>query len=98
MIDQFMPNGGTNVYGSVRDAVDMETSKGFMPNRIVVFTDEQDNYYDINKVAVFAPRGYVVNVGTYKKGVFYQSASKWVHISGWSDGVVKFITENEKKS
>ena len=98
LIDKFKPDGGTNVYGSTRDAVNMEKSKGFEPDRIVVFTDEQDNYYDVNNAAVFAPHGYIVNVGTYEKGVLYQTASKWVHISGWSDGVVKFITENEKKS
>lgn len=95
LIDQFTPNGGTNVYGSVRESVNVEIKKGFMPDRIVVFTDEQDNCYNINNVAVFAPHGYIVNVGTYEKGVLYQSASKWVHISGWSDGVVKFITEME---
>jgi hypothetical protein len=98
LTDMFKPGGCTNVYGSVKEAVTEEKSKGFEPARIVVFTDEQDNYYDMNNIAVFAPHGYIVNVGTYEKGVLYQTASKWVHISGWSDGVVKFITENEKKN
>lgn len=98
LIDQFNPRGGTNIYGSVKQAVEEQKRSGFVPDRIVVFTDEQDNYGQYNEVAVFAKHGYIVNVAGYQNGVFYQTASKWVHISGWSDGVVKFITENEKKA
>ena len=96
LIDRFRPHGGTNIYGSVKQAVNEQAKNGFIPDRIVIFTDEQDTYENYNNVAMFAKHGYVVNVAGYQNGVFYQQASKWVHISGWSDGVVKFIIENEK--
>ena len=97
LIEQFVPNGGTNIYGSLKQAVDEQVKKGFVPDRVVVFTDEQDNYGRYNGTAIFAKNGYIVNVGTDKNGVMYQEASRWVHISGWSEGVVKFITETEKE-
>ena len=97
LIEQFRPYGGTNIYGSVSQAVREQQHKGFTPDRIIVITDEQDNHGNVNNMAVFAKHGYVVDIGTDKNGVFYQKASKWVHVSGWSDGVIKFITELERK-
>jgi 60 kDa SS-A/Ro ribonucleoprotein len=37
--------------------------------------------------------GYMINVASTRNGVGY---GKWVHIDGWSDAVVRFITERER--
>lgn len=82
------------------------------PDRVIVVTDEQTNSDGTSSRCGWyawsdkpAPRlaklpkscnGYIINVGTYEKGVGYENASSYTHINGWSEGVIKFITEYEK--
>ena len=37
--------------------------------------------------------GYTINVASNRNGVGY---GKWLHVDGWSDAVVRFITEHER--
>jgi hypothetical protein len=57
-------------------------------DRIVVITDEQ------SQTAVGAPkgRGYIMNVASHEHGVGYGA---WTHVSGFSENLVRFITERE---
>lgn len=59
-------------------------------DRFVVITDEQSHD------EVPAPRGlgYMINVGAYDRGVGYDD---WLHIHGWSEAVVDYISLVEKE-
>ena len=61
---------------------------GMRPDRLIVITDEQSK----DKVPDPIGRGYMLNVGTDKNGVGY---GKWLHIDGFSEASVKYITEYE---
>jgi 60 kDa SS-A/Ro ribonucleoprotein len=57
--------------------------------RVIVVTDEQAH----DQVGgPFAPKGYLVNVGPYRKGV---GRGAWVRIDGWSEAILDFICEEE---
>lgn len=58
-------------------------------DRLIVITDEQ------SADAPPGPRGkgYVINVGSYQKGVGY---GPWMHIDGWSERVIDYIREVER--
>ena len=60
-------------------------------DRIVIITDEQT----ADKVPPPNPntKGYVINIATYEKGIGYD---EWIHINGWSEAVISYITEFEK--
>ena len=77
--------GGTHT-GS---AVEYMNNLGY--DRIIVFTDEQSH----QKIPRPLPGtlGYVVNVATYQYGIGY---GDWIHIDGFSEAVLSFITESEK--
>lgn len=103
---QRIAGGGTYVVDCTNDAIKayQKTHGGDFPSRVVVITDEQDNgyswnsYYNTNVPLMNLPKsckGYVVNVGTYENGVNYNDKS-WTRISGWSEGIVKYISEYEK--
>ena len=58
-------------------------------DRLIVITDEQSHD------AVPDPkagRAYMINVGSYRNGVDY---GRWTHIDGFSEAVIRFITEVE---
>ena len=58
-------------------------------DRLIVITDEQSHD------AVPDPkagRAYMINVGSYRNGVGY---GRWTHIDGFSEAVIRFITEVE---
>lgn len=87
---------------ALRDAIDKATTHGstylgkavatlnqIPHDRLIVITDEQSHDPVPNPVA----RGYMINVASNKNGVGY---GPWVHIDGWSEAVVRFITESEK--
>lgn len=38
-------------------------------------------------------RGHMINVASNRNGVGY---GRWLHVDGWSDAVVRFITEHER--
>jgi hypothetical protein len=63
---------------------------GELPHdRLIVITDEQS----ADRVSDPKGLGYMINVASYRHGVGY---GKWLHVDGWSDAVVRFITEHEQ--
>jgi len=58
-------------------------------DRLIVITDEQS----ADRVPEPKGRGYMINVASNRNGVGY---GKWLHVDGWSDAVVRFITERER--
>jgi hypothetical protein len=62
-------------------------------DRLIVITDEQ-TFDNCNKKDVDISRKYIINIGTYDKGVGYEN--NIVHISGLSDKVIDYIIEYEK--
>jgi hypothetical protein len=98
--------GGTYVIDCTNDAIKEDTKShgGEFPSRVIVITDEQDNRYssyrkyNTNEPLMNLPKsckGYVINVGTYENGVNYNDKC-WTRVSGWSEGIVKYISEYEK--
>lgn len=78
-------HGGTNLGGAVQ-TVNMT----IQPDRLIVITDEQSQTPVPNPTA---ERAYMVNVASYQNGVGY--GSKWTHIDGFSENVIRFIVETE---
>ena len=105
MINSILDNdgGATYVIRCTNEAIKKyrDSHDGNFPKRVIVITDEQDNLYDkgcYGTPLMNLPKsshGYIVNVGTYENGVNYNDKS-WTHISGWSEGIAKFISEYEK--
>lgn len=78
------PHGGTYL-GDALEHVNR------MPHdRLIVITDEQSHDRVQEPVAA---RSYMINVASNKNGVGY---GKWVHIDGFSEGVIRFIHEIER--
>ena len=59
-------------------------------DRIVIITDEQT----ADKVPPPNGKGYIINIANYEKGIGY---GEWIHINGWSEAVITYITELEKQ-
>jgi hypothetical protein len=57
-------------------------------DRLIVVTDE----HSADRVPEPKGLGYMINVASNRNGVGY---GKWLHVDGWSDAVVRFITEHE---
>ena len=68
------------------DAIRKVNSDGY--DRLVVITDEQSRSH----VGGPLKKGYMINVACYQNGVGY---GPWTHIDGWSENVVRYITEFE---
>src|SRR5499425_2259365 len=77
------PMGGTQLGAAVKKV------SGLPHDRLIVVTDEQSADH------VPEPQGlrYMINVASNRNGVGY---GKWLHVDGWSDAVVRFITERER--
>ena len=91
-------DGGTAIYSSTKTAFE-KVSRNTIVDRVVIITDEQDNYgHDYENVHTLANRGYIINIAPYQNGVMYQKNSRWVHVNGFSENVVRFISvlEDEK--
>ena len=58
--------------------------------RMFVITDEQS----MDRPPAPRGRGYIVNVGSSKNGVGYESG--WIHLDGWSEHVLKYANELER--
>jgi 60 kDa SS-A/Ro ribonucleoprotein len=80
------PHGGTNLGAAVA-----WINANVKADRIVVITDEQSHDAVPNPFA----KGYMINVASAKNGVGY---GKWVHLDGFSEGVLRFIHEVERES
>jgi hypothetical protein len=66
------------------------TAVGELPNdRLIVITDEQS----ADRVPNPKGLGYMITVASNRHGVGY---GKWLHADGWSDAVVRFMTEHER--
>lgn len=77
-------HGGTYLGGAV-------TAMNSMPHdRLVVITDEQSHDRVPDPVA---KRAYMINVASARNGIGY---GRWTHIDGFSEAVIRFITESER--
>ena len=102
-------SGGTSVIDCTNDAVRLykESHNGKYPARVIVVTDEQTNSDGTGRswrrgTTVKLDNlpsncnGYIINVGTYENGVGYNNSCNYVHINGWSENVLKYISAYEK--
>ena len=103
------PSGGTSVIDCTNDAIRLykESHNGKYPARVIVVTDEQTNSDGTGRswrrgTTVKLDNlpsncnGYIINVGTYENGVGYNNSCNYVHINGWSENVLKYISAYEK--
>src|SRR3990167_1275895 len=77
------PAGGTNT----EDGKQAADTEGY--DRLILITDEQSNQALSNPKG----KGYVINVASAKNGIGYVA---WTHVDGWSENVVRYITEAEQ--
>ncbi len=66
-------------------------------DRVIVLTDEQDcsgQGYNPARANAFGKHNYIINVSNNENGIAYNT--KWLHINGHSDAIVKYIQEYEK--
>jgi 60 kDa SS-A/Ro ribonucleoprotein len=75
--------GSTQLGAAVKKVSDLSH------DRLIVVTDEQS----ADRVPEPKGLGYMINVASNRNGVGY---GKWLHVDGWSDAVVRFITEHER--
>lgn len=73
------------------EAVKFVYSKIKHVDRLIVVTDEQSHDTPPDPQGT----GYVVNVSPDQNGIGY---GKWLHIDGWSEQVVRFVTEYEQST
>lgn len=67
---------------------------GWIPDRLIVITDEQS--HDGN-IACYARRnGYILNVAPYKNGLESKSHG-WTRVNGWSDRLLEWIAAMESE-
>jgi hypothetical protein len=59
-------------------------------DRLIVITDEQS----ADNVGNPSGLGYMINVASAKNGIGY---GKWLHLDGFSEAVIRYIMEHEKK-
>jgi hypothetical protein len=68
-------------------------------DRMVVITDEADCAIDPkdspNHAKPLGRRNYLINVGSYRRGIGY---GVWTHIDGWSEAIVRYIQESERNA
>ncbi len=77
------PHGSTYLGAAVRQL-------NTLPHdRLIVITDEQSQDSVPDPVAKHA---YLINVASYKNGVGYR---RWTHLDGFSEGILRYITEIE---
>lgn len=75
---------GTNI----GEAVTLANS--LKPDRLILITDEQSHD---NVPAPTAGKAYTINTATYQNGIGYRNG--WIHIDGFSEGVIKYIHASE---
>lgn len=103
------PSGGTSVIDCTNDAIRFykESHNGKYPARVIIVTDEQTNsdgsgrsWRNGTTVKLdslpSSCNGYIINVGTYENGVGYNNSCNYVHINGWSENVLKYISSYEE--
>jgi 60 kDa SS-A/Ro ribonucleoprotein len=86
-------HSGTMLGTSVRD-LNARMQRANAKGRLIVISDEQSH----DPVGdPWIDKAYMINVASYQNGVAY--GPRWVNISGFSEGVLKYIAalENEKQ-
>jgi 60 kDa SS-A/Ro ribonucleoprotein len=83
-IKRSQPHGGTALGAAV------QMVNQIPHDRLIVITDEQSSDRVPDPVA---KRAYMINVASNQNGVGY---GRWTHIDGFSEGVLRFISEFEK--
>jgi 60 kDa SS-A/Ro ribonucleoprotein len=80
-------HGGTNLGAALR------TVAQAVPrcDRLIVVTDEQ-SHDSVGGGHAPAGRNYMINVASYRNGVGF---GEWVRVDGFSEGIIRFIRENE---
>lgn len=78
-------SGGTDIGEVVRHANSLMKPE----DRLIIITDEQ-SATQVGKPV--AKNAYMINVASYRNGINY---GDWVHIDGFSEGVLRFIYEHE---
>jgi 60 kDa SS-A/Ro ribonucleoprotein len=81
-----IPRGGTQMFNALKQV-------GIEYDRVIGITDEQTS--DNGTLPDCACKYYIMNVGTNENGVAYNK--NCVHISGFSEASIRYITEYEKK-
>ena len=77
--------------GSTQLGAAVRTVSKLPHDRLIVITDEQS----ADRVPEPQGLGYMINVASNRNGVGY---GKWLHVDGWSDAVVRFISEHESEN
>jgi len=80
-------HNGTALGGAIKAILDSVHDM----DRLIVMTDEQSE----DKVPDPTCLSYMINVDTDKNGVGY---GKWVHFDGWSESIIRYISEYEKET
>lgn len=78
------PGGGTDI----ANAVNLAATTNY--DRIIIFTDEQSSTEILKPLQ--GTKAYIVNVASYKNGLSY---STYLHINGFSESIIKFISDIE---
>lgn len=78
------PHGGTALGAAVQ-----LINEQVKCERLIVITDEQSH----DRVGGPKGKGYMINVASNRNGVGY---GPWVHIDGFSENVLRFISEHER--
>lgn len=88
------PLGGGGIF--MRQVMDFVQKHEKNVDRVIVITDEQDcsgvASDSPSKAPTLGKYNYIVNVGSYDKGIAYGA---WTHISGWSENVMAYINAIE---
>jgi hypothetical protein len=86
------PSGGTRLVEAIIEVVQHEH------DRLIVISDEQAHLPLFGQTIPHVARAFMLNVASFQHGVGYGGG--WVHLDGWSDGVIRYIhaLENERVS
>lgn len=79
------PRGGTYLKRAIE-----ELNQKVKYDRIIVITDEQS--HDGIAAPLAGSKAYLINVAAYRNGVGY---GQWTHIEGFSENVIRYISECE---
>ena len=81
------PHGSTQL----KSALNYVRPQWIDAERVIIITDEQSSDGIIN---TWCNSSWIINVANNRNGVGYEKG--WRHIHGWSDSVVRYISEMEK--
>lgn len=84
------PEGIRYGYGMGHNGDETYVGQGLKPDRLIVLTDEQAG----DPVPDPQCKGYMINVASNKNGVGY---GPWLHVDGFSEAIVDYITALEKE-